>query len=273
VVDWQHDGKNYQFWVHGADDGRFSIPNVRAGVYTLHAFATGVLGEFARTDIRVEAGKPLDLGTLEWKPVRDGTQVWEIGVPDRTAGKFFQGQDYWHWGIYYQYAKQFPQDVHYLIGKSDYHKDWNIMQVPHAVDPSGKGAGRATTWSVEFQMPDAPHGKATLRIAIAGSEARGLTVAMNDKPAGSVSYLPNTMVIHRDSDRGYWEERAVAFDGALMKAGTNVLKLTVPPGPVTAGIEYDYLRLELDENAKPPIVGADQNARPAVVAPEGGDGN
>jgi rhamnogalacturonan endolyase len=273
VVDWQHDGKNYQFWVHGADNGRFSIPNVRAGVYTLHAFATGVLGEFARTDIKVEAGKPLDLGTMDWKPVRDGTQVWEIGVPDRTAGKFFQGPDYWHWGIYYQYARQFPQDVHYVIGKSDYHKDWNIMQVPHSTDPSGKGAGRPTTWSVEFQMPDAPHGKATLRIAIAGSEARGLTIAMNDKLAGSVSYLPNTMVIHRDSDRGYWEERAVAFDATLMKAGPNMLKLTVPAGPVTAGIEYDYLRLELDQNAKPPAAGADQNARPAVVAPEGGDGN
>ena len=68
-----------------------------------------------------------------------------------------------------------------------------------------------------------------------------------------------------------WELEPVGAPSGL--AGTNVLKLTVPPGPVTAGIEYDYLRLELDENAKPPIVGADQNARPAVVAPEGGDGN
>jgi rhamnogalacturonan endolyase len=56
-------------------------------------------------------------------------------------------------------------------------------------------------------------------------------------------------VIHRDADRGYWLERAVSFDAATMQAGTNVLKLTVPAGNVMSGIEYDYLRLELDERA------------------------
>jgi len=34
-----------------------------------------------------------------------------------------------------------------------------------------------------------------------------------------------------------------------MKAGTNVLKLTIPAGSLTSGILYDYLRLELDESA------------------------
>ncbi len=37
-----------------------------------------------------------------------------------------------------------------------------------------------------------------------------------------------------------------------MKAGKNVLALTVPAGGLTSGIIYDYLRLELDENAAPP---------------------
>jgi hypothetical protein len=46
---------------------------------------------------------------------------------------------------------------------------------------------------------------------------------------------------------GYWSLPGVAFDAAMMKAGTNVLKLTVPAGPVTAGVEYDYLRLEVEE--------------------------
>ncbi len=36
-----------------------------------------------------------------------------------------------------------------------------------------------------------------------------------------------------------------------MTAGTNTLALTVPPGGLANGIIYDYLRLELDENAKP----------------------
>ena len=43
IVTWPHDGNYYQFWVDGAVDGRFTIPNVRPGKYTLHAFADGVL--------------------------------------------------------------------------------------------------------------------------------------------------------------------------------------------------------------------------------------
>jgi hypothetical protein len=30
------------------------------------------------------------------------------------------------------------------------------------------------------------------------------------------------------------------------------LKLTIPAGSLTSGILYDYLRLEVDENAPPP---------------------
>ena len=45
-----------------------------------------------------------------------------------------------------------------------------------------------------------------------------------------------------------WPLPGVLFDAATMKAGTNVLKLTVPAGPVTAGVEYDYLRLEVEES-------------------------
>ena len=46
-------------------------------------------------------------------------------------------------------------------------------------------------------------------------------------------------------------EHNLAFDASLMKAGTNGLKLTIPAGGLTSGILYDYLRLELDENAQP----------------------
>jgi hypothetical protein len=35
------------------------------------------------------------------------------------------------------------------------------------------------------------------------------------------------------------------------QAGTNDITLTVPARPVTAGVIYDYLRLELAEKATP----------------------
>jgi rhamnogalacturonan endolyase len=224
-VTWQDDAKFYQFWTRASEDGTFSIPDVRPGHYTLHAIANNILGEYAKADITVEAGKPLNLGTLEWKPVRDGRQVWEIGVPDRTCDEFLHGDIYNTWGLYNQYAKDFPNDVDYTVGKSDWHKDWNLMQVPHWDGKEVKTAGgtnymgRATTWTIHFAMPAATRGKATLRLAFAGTEARSLAVAVNDQPAGTVTGLMNTGAIHRDADRSYWQERDVAFDASLLHAG------------------------------------------------------
>lgn len=248
TVDWQKDGKYYQFWVRGEKDGKFTIPNVRAGNYTLHAIADGVLGEFVKADITVEAGKNLNLEKLNWQPVRYGKQLWEIGFPDRTAGEFLHGDHYWRWGIYNEYPKDFPNDVNFVVGKSDFRKDWNLMQVPRAKDNSGKGG--ETTWTVSFDLPKNPSGKATLRIAFAGTETKNLTLKVNDQTIGTISNLPDTGVIRRDANRGYWFTRDVAFDASLMKSGKNVLKLIVPAGNVMSGIEYDYLRLELDENGE-----------------------
>jgi rhamnogalacturonan endolyase len=201
LVTWEHDANYYQFWTVGSEDGAFSIPNVRPGTYTLHAFADGVLGEYTNYNITVTAGKTIALGNLEWKPVRFGKQVWEIGYPDRTGGKFFKGDgsNYWLWGWCVRYPLLFPNDITYTIGKSDYHKDWFFEQVPHgdttpwinpaAKDPANQrfgwvkvqgsdnwrqiGNGRATTWTIKFNMDKAVKGEAALRIALAGSDGLG----------------------------------------------------------------------------------------------------
>jgi rhamnogalacturonan endolyase len=243
TIDWQLDAKHYEFWVRADEQGRFSIPNVRPGIYTLHAIASNVLGEYARTDIKVVAGQSLDLGKLQWKPVRFGRQLWEIGIPDRTAGEFLHGDHYWQWGLYNEYPKDFPNDVNFIIGKSDYHKDWNYCQCPRADRPNG------TTWSISFDMPEAQSGRATLRVALAATSARRIDVMVNDKPAGTISPLTDTATIRRDGIRGYWCERNVTFDAAMMKAGVNVIKLTIPPGGAMNGVEYDYLRLEFQPDA------------------------
>ena len=72
-------------------------------------------------------------------------------------------------------------------------------------------------------------------------------MTVNDKDAGSTGALPGTGVMHRDGIRGYWFERSVAFDASLLKAGTNVIKLTNPARSWVDGVLYDYLRLELDD--------------------------
>jgi len=280
-ITWPHDGNYYQFWNDGAEDGKFTISDVRPGAYTLHAFADGVLGEFAKTDITVQAGKTLDLGSLEWKPARYGRQVWEIGYPDRTGGKFYKGDgsNYWLWGWCVRYGDLFPNDITYTVGKSDYHKDWFFEQVPHALSDAWKnpeakdplnqrfgwvkagtagqdmwraiGRGRATTWTIKFNLDKASRGQAALRVALAGADGGGgLEVAVNGTSAGVIHPVA-TNALRYNTDTGVWEEYTQRFDAALLKAGENQIQLTVPAGDLCSGVVYDYLRLELDEDYKP----------------------
>ncbi len=114
----------------------------------------------------------------------------------------------------------------------------------------GGGAGRATTWTIHFDLPSAPKGKATLRLGIATSNTRQVEVAVNDQPAGFAGNFPPDSSLGRNAVQGIWTEREIPFDASIMKQGDNTLKLTIPPGGGTAGIVYDYLRLELDESAK-----------------------
>jgi len=254
-VNWQDDAKYYQFWVCGDTRGNFAIPNVRPGTYALHALSDGVLGEFALSNITVAAGQSLDLGRLHWQPVRYGRQLWDVGVPNRTGAEFFKGDDYFHWGWYLEYPKIFPNDVNYVVGKSDYRRDWFFEQVPHNENPAnttGTGSGRSTTWSLRFTLPEAPRGKATLRLALCGVGARSITATVNDASIGAVTGLMYNATINRDGIGGTWTERDLAFDASLMKSGENVMKLTIPAGSLTSGIIYDYIRLELDETAAPP---------------------
>jgi rhamnogalacturonan endolyase len=274
LITWQHDGNYYEFWNNGADDdGKFTITNVRPGAYTLHAFADGVLGEFAQTNITVEAGKDLDLGQLKWRPVRDGKQLWEIGYPDRNGGEFFKGDEYWRWGWCLRYALLFPNDITYTVGKSDWHKDWFFEETPHAtnlgfVNPAAKdpanqefgwvnlptspgqdmwrawGRGRATTWSIKFNMDKAVQGVATLRVALGGADSTTLAIGVNGHDAGSIRPV-STNALRYNTDRGVWREYSRPFDASFLKAGENSMTLTVPAGECTSGVCYDYLRLEL----------------------------
>jgi rhamnogalacturonan endolyase len=219
-----------------------------------------VLGEFAKADVTVETGKNLDLGKLRWAPVRRGRQLWDVGIPNRNGSEFFMGDEFADPEISLKYAKVFPDDVNYVIGKSDFRKDWFFQHVPHNEDPNARavpysgvrGNGRATPFAIKFALPDAPHGRATLRLAICGTGARSVEVTVNGTPVGQVDRLIGDGTITRHSIQGIWYERELAFDASLMKKGENALKLIVPAGPVNNGVIYDYLRLELDESAQLP---------------------
>jgi len=179
-----------------------------------------------------------------------------------------------------RYPLLFPHDLTYTVGQSDWHKDWFFEEVPHgestawlnpeAKDPANQrfgwvkagtngedmwrtiGQGRATTWTVKFNLDQSGRGLATLRVALAGADGRGgLEVAVNGKAVGTIQTVA-TNALRYNTDRGIWRQYTQPFDGALLKTGENEMQFTVPAGDLTSGVVWDYLRLELDENHAPP---------------------
>lgn len=271
LVDWQRDTKFYQFWTRADASGNFQIRNIRPGSYTLHAFGDGVMGEFSLTNVPVAAGENKSLGGLVWQPPRFGRTLWEIGVPDRTAREFRHGDHFWQWGLYYLYPQEFPHDVNFIIGQSDWRTDWNYAQPPritgksqpavsedeetpgedHAASAPSHSTGglEPTTWKIQFNQTNALSGKAFLRLAFAGArDGSRLEIGLNGRDIGGTGPLPPTGVMHRDGIRGYWFTRDISFPADWLKQGTNILTLTAPAQNWTQGILYDYLRLETGES-------------------------
>lgn len=245
VVDWQLDGLHYQFWTRGGADGSFEIPKVRPGHYVLRAYAEGVLDELEGPEVQVEPGVVVELGEVLWRPKRYGRTVWEIGVPNRSASEFRHGEHYWQWGLYLKYPEEFPQDVNFVVGQSDWKKDWNYAQPARQ---EADGSIRDTPWTVRFSLDRAPRGQAVLRIAICGwRKGAAVDVLVNGQPAGRLENLRESGVMHRDGIRGYWQLQDVAFDGSLLQAGENTLQLILRANAWHQGVLYDYLRLELAE--------------------------
>lgn len=242
-VDWQVDGKHYQYWARADEQGRFVIPHVRPGEYTLYAFADGILGDFRHDSVPVAAGETAELGTLAWTPRRFGRQRWEIGIPNRSAEEFRHGDHYWQWGLYRRYPEEFPNDVDFVIGRSDWRRDWNYAQPPR---PDGRGGWTDTPWRIRFSMPEQPQGEAVLRMAICGVRGGPVEVTVNGRSIGGTGPLPDSGVMHRDGIRGVQIHRDLKFPGQWLQPGENIITLTKRARTWTDGVLYDYLRLECD---------------------------
>ena len=143
----------------------------------------------------------------------------------------------------------------------------SLTQYPQT-DQSGPwrvyGRGKETVWTIKFNMPKAGKGLAALRVALAGENnlRNGLPVAVNGKSAGAIGdgsnpdnpRLINTDAIRYNIDKGLWQQRTLKFDAAMLHKGENTITFTVPAGEVSSGVVWDYLRLELDPKAKPPVL-------------------
>lgn len=107
--------QGYQFWVQTDSSGNFTIKNVVPGVFQLHGWVPGFIGDYLDKElvtvssgtytchlylslvsyslssisceliVRKFSDSHVQLGNLTYAPLRDGPTIWEIGFPDRTA--------------------------------------------------------------------------------------------------------------------------------------------------------------------------------------------
>ena len=120
----------YQYWSEiPLSKPYIAIPRVKAGSYRLTLYADGIFGDYTKDDISIHAGKTTRLDTT-WTPDAAGTELFRIGVPDKSAGEYRHGsiqspthpllkEEYRLYWAAYDFIDDFPHGVTYRVGRDD----------------------------------------------------------------------------------------------------------------------------------------------------------
>lgn len=245
---WQFESKQYQYWVQAGADGRFTIPNVRPGSYTLYAFVSGAIGEFSQDGVNVDAGAVTSAGALNWNVPHPGTSIaWEIGVPDRSAAEFRHGSDYFVPYRWLQFSSEFTNPLEYTVGVSDWSTDWNYVQSAYVAN----GTNYPWTWRIHFNLDSVPDtGNATLTLAWASANSAAIQVFVNDDTTVFKDFYPNASAggnaLIRQGIHAKYGIDQIAIPVSLLQPGANTVALVERRvSDVSDHVMYDYLSLEL----------------------------
>jgi len=241
-TNWQRQAKDYIFWTQAALDGSFAIEKVRPGEYTLYSHVPGVLDEYELNGVIVTPGTTNALGQLGWIPRTHGRLVWQIGTPDRTAAEFLHGDDFRHFGLWFEYPIDFPDGVTFTIGKSEESTDWNFNQ--WCVENSNGGYD-LSPWSIKFDMDEIIGDQAVLTIAIAAARNARIKVLVNDIVVHGDESLVNDSAGPRAGIQGFYRERTIKFDSSILSTKeTNRIIVAQTRTGLFPSIMYDCIRLE-----------------------------
>ncbi|KAJ7106411.1 galactose mutarotase-like protein, partial [Mycena crocata] len=186
----------YQYWGSISAAGEVSIPRIKAGTYRLTVFADGIFGDFVQDGVVVHPGKTTDVAVV-WTPESAGRELWRLGVPDKSAGEFRNGneRDESHpnhpakyriyWGAW-DFPTQFPRGVNFTIGKSREAVDWNYIHWSQYGPTyiNNRTNTDFNDWQINFDLSELPTvtSVATLTIQLAGAKT---TAGNTDANQGS----------------------------------------------------------------------------------------
>ncbi len=255
-TDFQRWSKNYQFWTKTDAAGNFTIPNVRVGTYNLYAFGSSAIGQLSVFNAAtVTAATTTALGNVTWTPARVAPTVWQIGIPDRSAGEFFHGNDWWvgnyypnpNWAKFMDYTTEFPNDVNIFLDTTNIATNWNYVQ------PYNKNVQTTSPkWDVNFKLTTAPTtgSTASVYVALAANFSAALIMTVNGTnvtvPTTGATFGSNSNAMIRMGIHGAFAETRINFPASYLQAGDNEISFTlrVTGGATSGEVMYDYVRLE-----------------------------
>ncbi|WRT66806.1 uncharacterized protein IL334_003769 [Kwoniella shivajii] len=269
----------YQYWAEVGSDGHIEIDRVKEGDYRLTVYADNIFGDFVQENITVTAGQTTKSGIIAWEAESAGTELWRLGVPDKSAGEYKHGyqpdpdhplhppQYRIYWGAY-DFVDEFPQGVNFKIGESQESVDFNYVHWSvfggSLTRPAVVAASTVNNWTITFDVePEDLTGtsNATFTVQLAGaSTAAGNTDVYSNTT--KYSNLPYVVVINgKELDPWYYRSSSCAIRSGitcyqnahkfqfpatyLWTNATNELVLSLPFNATSISVMYDALRLEV----------------------------
>ena len=235
-------GAGYIFSTTANAKGRFIIPKVRPGTYSLYAWANGgpttpgsigtVGDQYEQDNINV-SGSLAHLGTLTWKITQYKHFLWQIGAADRKADKFKLGNVPRQYGLW----NQVPANLTYTIGTSTPANDWYYAQT------------NVGTWNIDFNLSQTYSGTAHLTVALAGasSSRNHVSILVNNTSVANFPQFPNDQTIYRSGNQsGCYHLLTFTFPASLLKVRSNTIAFNMTHVTSGGGIMYDFIKLETD---------------------------
>jgi hypothetical protein len=181
--------------------------------------------------------------------------VWQIGKFNQSSGEFNQGEV-----PPPVFASAHPKsDVLYIVGKSNPATDWPAFQPGSS---NGKAEFRPHPYAIQFDLPEAPQGLYTLKVALLVETPRVSRVQVEINGHRALLFQHPTLN-YAGGDVGSvflpaYSADTIAVDlpTNFLKKGTNELVLTAIDEPAerddvtNPGLFYDALELEQDPDRK-----------------------
>jgi rhamnogalacturonan endolyase len=223
---------DYIFYTRADAGGRFTLPHVRPGRYTLYAWATrgSIARQLERADIDVKGGA-LDLGLVEWKPPHRTQLLWQIGQSDRMAGEFKFGRERRN----IQWIGQVPATLTYTIGQSREADDWYFAQ------------GKVGHWDVNFDLDRVFEGNAVLTVALAGGGACTVKILVNGQEVKTLAPNNDASTYRSALRSARYLLEEITFPANRLKRGANTVQFNLTnAGGRNNGLMYDTVILEVE---------------------------